>query len=201
MRFLSILGTALFIAFANQAVAQEYDYEDYGIRLGVGIENNAMKKNGKPPHSDTVFSFDENKTLARIFIGYDAKIFDENIVLGAEIGRSLGKKSLTQTVSNLKYDYEMEPIIDFSARLGVYLTDNILVYGRYGFDNLTMTQTTKLGTAAAKVFEDTKTLGHIGLGAEYHFKYFYLIRGEWSKVTYKSSLENEKFSISFGVRY
>ncbi len=201
MKKLAILTSLLSLTAASSAMAQDYYKEGRGLLFGVGLEHNRMEKKGAPPHSQTGFLMDSNKTIGRVFIGYDEKILDDTILIGAEIGRTFGSKNLSQTVGTLKYDYEVKPILDYSVRLGAILLDDFIVYGRYGIDSSTMVQTTKLGTDAAKEFKYTRGLGYFGVGAEYNLSTDFVVRGEWSQVMYKSHLRDDKFSLSVGYRY
>lgn len=201
MKKLAIITSLLSLSFATSAMAQDYYEEGRGLLFGVGLEHNRMEKKGAPPHSQTGFLMDENKTIGRIFVGYDEKILDNTILIGAEIGRTFGDKTLSQTVGTLKYDYEVKPVVDYSARIGAILMDDFIVYGRFGIDTSTMKQTTKLGTDAAKEFKYTRGLGFFGVGAEYNLPNSFVVRGEWSQVMYKSHLRDDKFSLSVGYRY
>lgn len=202
MKKVTIIATLLASVFANNVMAENANTENSsGFIVGVGLEHNKMKKTGLAPGATQNFNMKDDKNIGRAFVGYDAKLLDDSVIVGIELGRSFGDKKLSQTVSGQKYDYEVKPQLDLSARLGGAFTDNVVGYVRGGIDRSKTTQTTKLNSDAAKTYRSTKNNGFYGLGVEYTTESNFVIRGEWDRVKYKDNLKDDKFSISAAYKF
>lgn len=202
MKKVTIIATLLASVFANNVMAENANNENSsGFIAGVGLEHNKMKKTGLAPGATQNFNMKDDKNIGRAFVGYDAKLLDDSVIVGIELGRSFGDKKLSQTVSGQKYDYEVKPQLDLSARLGGAFTDNVVGYVRGGIDRSKTTQTTKLNSDAAKTYRSTKNNGFYGLGVEYTTESNFVIRGEWDRVKYKDNLKDDKFSISAAYKF
>lgn len=202
MKKVTIIATLFASILANNVMAQDAnDQNSSGFIVGVGLEHNKMKKTGQAPGTAQNFNMKDDKNIGRAFVGYDARLLDNSVIVGVELGRSFGDKKLSQTVSGQKYDYEIKPQLDLSARLGGAFTDNIVGYVRGGIDRTKTTQTTKLNTDAAKTYVSTKNNGFYGLGIEYTTQSNFVIRGEWDRVKYQNNLKDNKFSISAAYKF
>lgn len=136
----------------------------------------------------------------RAFAGYDAALSDKWLV-GTEVGLAGGRKTARKSVSAGKVAFDPGLSWDVSARLGYTPSDDLLLYGRAGYQWVKVTEiVTPTASTTAIRKKTTEGAPLIGLGAEYRVAEGVALRGEFDFAGFDDKKTRDK-SFKVGVSF
>lgn len=176
----TILCIATAMLAATPAVANDEDrFEGFSIGVDAGWQRNSAKVETQ---GDTLPREADNGISFRGRLGYDLQLADR-FVIGVEAG--IGKGGSTVNGSAGGVDFRVNPglTLDASARAGVVLGRNLLVYGRLGYGNSRLAiETTGAADSAANIDIKDREGGLLfGGGAEFALSDNFSVRAEYRR--------------------
>lgn len=197
-----ILMTTASLAFlggAAQAEAQEAEAMFSGPKIGLEVSRSRETLRNDPGGIGATGKAGRNGISYRAFAGYDAQF--GSVVIGAEAGIGHGGRTVTQTGSTGRFAVNPGLTFDASARAGVAVIPEVLLYGRGGYRWL-QTETTRIPSTGATLVADRTERGFAwGGGAEMAMSRNFALRAEYNRANLSRDLRDSRISLAATLRF
>lgn len=198
---LMMTASLAFLAGAAQAEAQEAETQSMfaGPKIGLEVSRSRETLRNNPGGIGNTANANRNGISYRAFAGYDA-LFG-SVVIGAEAGIGHGGRTVTQGGTTGRYSVNPGLTFDASARAGVAVIPELLIYGRGGYRWL-QTETTRTPTTGAATVTDRTERGFTwGGGAEYALSRNVSLRAEYNRAHLSRDLRDSRISLGATLRF
>ncbi|WP_172448579.1 outer membrane protein [Caulobacter mirabilis] len=196
------IGLVMAAGFCAPAAALAQDSAEFaGFKVGVSADYRWLKGDADTPDLKDRLKDRESGFGFRGHVGYDIPI-GERLVLGAEGGLSKGGESLSLGNKLGRRTLDPELSWDVSARLGMAVSSDFMIYGRAGYAWQRVKDRTEINSPA-KTIEDTRTEGGLlyGAGVETRLNSNLLVRLEYDRAEFGDNLSSQKLQVGVSLGF
>jgi opacity protein-like surface antigen len=180
---------------AAHAQNGDFDVNFDGPKVGLEVSRARTTLEVAPPAGRTETETSRDGVGYRAFAGYDLQV--DRFVVGAELGIGGGARTVSQAGRNGTVTVDPGLSFDATARAGVAIIPELLVYGRGGYRWLRTE--TKIGTAAATdVTEKGFTYGG---GMELALSPNLSLRAEYNRTDLSPDLRDNRIAAGATIRF
>ncbi len=199
MKKIILVSTAVLALLPALAHAQDSEAMFSGPKLGIEVGRGRLSVRNDPGAIGANPREARNGISYRGFAGYDVQI--DRFVIGAEAGVEGGGRTVTQRGRTANYAVDPGLSYDLSARAGVAVIPNVLLYGRMGYRWL---QTDRVTTplVGASVRRDRVEQGvSYGAGAEFAIDRHFSLRAEYNRTPLSKDVRQNRFLMGATMRF
>lgn len=197
-----VLGATIALMAGVHGAAAQSDNAFVGFKIGAAFDYRAIE--AKRSIAGLPARIDERQAGAgyRAYLGYDFALGDR-LVLGTEAGLGGGGKTLVARGPAGEYSLEPGLSYDASARLGFMPTNNVLLYGRAGYQWLKTDEKVSLVSAGQKALRRKETEGGVmyGFGGEFAATENLLLRAEYDQTNFGHGRKAAQIQLGGAFRF